>query len=63
MGIYKQRKGLSLSKVAEGRSLGKKPNLRKSISKRANGPSFVFYEGPPSSERSSWNTSCYGQNH
>ena len=51
MGIYKQRKGLSLSKVAEEvlALWEKNQTFEKSISKRTDGPSFVFYEGPPSS--------------
>ena len=51
MNIYKQRKGLNLSEIAKDvlKNWEENQTFEKSISKRADGPSFVFYEGPPSS--------------
>ena len=51
MNIYKQRKGLNLSEIAQDvlKNWEENQTFEKSISKRAGGPSFVFYEGPPSS--------------
>ena len=51
MNIYKQRKGLNLSEIAKDvlKNWEENQTFEKSISKRAGGPSFVFYEGPPSS--------------
>ena len=51
MSKYNQRKGLNLSAVASSilEEWSENKTFEKSVSSRENGPSFVFYEGPPSS--------------
>ncbi|MDG1440151.1 MAG: isoleucine--tRNA ligase [Flavobacteriales bacterium] len=51
MSKYNQRKGLNLSAIASSvlEEWSKNKTFEKSVSSRENGPSFVFYEGPPSS--------------
>ena len=51
MSKYNQRKGLNLSAIASSilEEWSENKTFEKSVSSRENGPSFVFYEGPPSS--------------
>jgi len=51
MNKYNQRKGLNLSAIASSilEEWSENKTFEKSVSSRENGPSFVFYEGPPSS--------------
>ena len=51
MSKYNQRKGLNLSAIASSvlEEWSENKTFEKSVSSREDGPSFVFYEGPPSS--------------
>ena len=51
MDLYKQRKVLNLSKIADSvlKKWKKNNTFKKSISNRAGNKTFVFFEGPPSS--------------